>query len=77
MRLILFLLAVVAFVGGGSIMTVAQSAVHEIEAFILFLVAAVFLSGAAIVEALNALRKKFDELAAIQGHPSQGKPTSG
>ena len=35
----------------------AKSAIHEIEAFLLFLIGAVFLVGAAIVEAINSQRK--------------------
>lgn len=38
MRVLLFLLAVVAFLFGAATLTVAQSALHEIEAFILFLI---------------------------------------
>lgn len=61
MRILLFILALLlAFSDGARIMAVAQSAVHEIEAFILFLTGAVFISGAAVVEAMNAMRKKLD-----------------
>lgn len=58
MRLLLFFLAVVAFLAGAGILTTAKSAIHEIEAFILLLIAAVLLSGAAIVEAVNELRRE-------------------
>ena len=58
MRIILFVLAILAFITGGSILAVAKSAIHEIEAFVLFLIAAVFLSGAAIVEAVDRLHKE-------------------
>jgi cytochrome c biogenesis protein CcdA len=60
MRILLFILGLVAFLYGASVMGVARSAVHEIEAFILFLIGAVFISGAAIVEAVNAVRKKLE-----------------
>jgi hypothetical protein len=60
MRILLFVLGLVAFLCGASVMAVAQSAVHEIEAFILFLIGAVFVSGAAIVEAVNGVRKKLE-----------------
>jgi len=57
MRILLFILAILAFLAGGSVLAAAQSAIHEIEAFILFLIAAVFFSGAGIVEAVVLLRK--------------------
>jgi uncharacterized membrane protein len=60
MKILLFILGIVAFVYGASVITVAQSAVHEIEAFILFLIGAVFISGAALVEAVNSVRNKLD-----------------
>lgn len=58
MRVLLFLLAVLAFLAGTGILTVAKGAIHEIEAFILFLISAVFISGAGVVEAVNVLRKE-------------------
>lgn len=58
MRIILFVLAVFAFIGGAAILTRANSAAHEIEGLILFVIFAVFLSGAGIVEAINLLKKE-------------------
>lgn len=58
MRVLLFILAILAFLAGGAILGGAKSAIHEIEAFILFLISAVFISGAGIVEAVNRLRKE-------------------
>jgi len=60
MRVLLFILGLVAFSYGASVIAIAQSAVHEIEAFILFLIGAVFVSGAAIVEAVDGVRKKLE-----------------
>lgn len=57
MRILLFILAILAFLAGASILATAKSAIHEIEAFVLFLIAAVFISGAGVVEAVNLLRK--------------------
>lgn len=57
MRVLLFGLAILAALIGGTILAAAESAIHEIEAFILFLIAAVLASGAAVVEAVNLLRK--------------------
>jgi len=65
MRAILFILAVVAFVAGVGTTVEAQSAVHEIEGLILFLMGAILLSGAATVEAVHLLRielKRYKEL---------------
>ena len=58
MRILLFVLAVLAFLSGAGVLVSAKSAVHEIEAFILFLVAAVCLSGAGVIEAVNRLRSE-------------------
>jgi hypothetical protein len=58
MRILLFLLAILAFLAGAGILAGAKSAIHEIEAFILFLISAVFISGAGVVEAVNLLRKE-------------------
>ncbi|MEA2031445.1 MAG: hypothetical protein U9N55_07625 [candidate division Zixibacteria bacterium] len=58
MRILLFILAIVAFFAGGAILADAKSAIHEIEAFIIFLISAVFISGAGIVEAVHQLRKE-------------------
>jgi len=56
MRIFLFCLAILALLAGVSILLYAKSAIHEIEAFVLFLISAVFLSGAAVVESVNLLR---------------------
>jgi hypothetical protein len=58
MRILLFLLGNLAFLVGAGILAGAKSAIHEIEAFILFLIGAVFISGAGVVEAVNLLRKE-------------------
>jgi hypothetical protein len=55
-RILLFLIAVVAFLSGFGVLASAKSAVHEIEGFILFLLAGVCLSGAGIIEAVHRLR---------------------
>ena len=61
MRVILFLLAILAFLAGFAITAVAKSAVHEIEAFVLYVVAAVLFSGAGIVDAIINLPKRMYE----------------
>jgi len=58
MRVLLFVLAILAIVAGAGILTAAESAIHEIEAFVLFLIGAVFISGAGVVEAVTLLRKE-------------------
>ncbi len=56
MRILLFVFEILAFVAGLVVLASAKSAIHEIESFILFLIGAVFLSGAGVVEAVNSLR---------------------
>ena len=67
MRILLFVLAIFATLAGGAILAAADSAIHEIEAFILFVIHAVLLSGAGIVEAINLLRS---EMAFLKKHTS-------
>ena len=55
-KILLFFLAILAFLIGSVILAYAKNPIHEIQAFMLFLISAVFLSGAAIVEAVNRLR---------------------
>ncbi len=57
MRIFLFILCLLSFLVGTMILAGAKSAIHEIEAFLLFLIAAVFLVGAAIVDAIQSQRK--------------------
>lgn len=64
MRILLFIFSILAFLAGASILAAANSAIHEIEGFILFLISAVFLSGAGVVEAVNLLRK---DMASLRG----------
>ena len=63
-RILLFLLAILASLLGGVIMVIAESALHEIQASISFLISAVLISGAGIVEAVNFLRKDLVSLGA-------------
>ena len=58
MRVLLFLLSILAFCAGGAILAGASSAIQEIEAFILFLIASVLFSSAGVIEAVNLLRKE-------------------
>ena len=57
MRVFLFILCILSFLAGVMIFAAAKSAIHEIEAFLLFLIGAVFLVGAAIVKAIHGQRK--------------------
>jgi len=57
MRIFLLLLCLLSFLSGLLVLASAQGAIHEIEAFLLFLIGAVFLVGAAIVEAIGRLLK--------------------
>ena len=60
MRVVLFILSVIAFLVGVDVLAAAKSAIHEIEAFILFLISAVFLVGASVVGAVNVAREKIE-----------------
>jgi hypothetical protein len=57
MRIFLFILFILSLLAGAIILADAKSATNEIEAFLLFLIAAVFLVGAAIVDAIQSQRK--------------------
>lgn len=61
MRIMLFILAILAFLAGFGILASAKSAVHEIEAFVLFATAAVLFGSAGIIEAINTQTKKLLE----------------
>jgi len=52
MRFLLALLAVLALFAGIGILVNAKSAIHEIEALVIFLTSAVLLSGAGIIDTL-------------------------
>lgn len=55
--IILFLLSVLAFIGGCSVIGTAKTSIHEIQSFLLFLISAVFLVGFGITAALSELRE--------------------
>ena len=57
MIFLLIVLAFFAFFFGLGYLTFAKSALHEIEAFILFLIFAVCVPGAGIIASINRLRK--------------------
>jgi hypothetical protein len=49
--------SILSFFAGSAILRVATSAIHEIEAYILYLISAVCFSGACIVKAIDGLKK--------------------
>ena len=61
MRVILFLFSVFTSIVGISILYIAKSAVHEIEAFSLFLIAAVLFTGACIVDSIHSAHRNILE----------------
>lgn len=69
MRWLLLALSGLAFVMGGAVLLVAESAIHEIEAFILFVCAAVLLAGAATVSAIHHMTKRLPQQAAKSKYP--------
>ncbi len=60
MRILLFILCAVAVLFGMLILSAANGAIHEIEAFIVFLIAAVLLTGAAVVDAIINARTQLE-----------------
>ncbi len=58
MRTILVLLTALSFTVGLLTIASAKSSIHEIAAFVLFLIAAVFLSSSFIVGTINQLQDK-------------------
>ncbi len=50
MRFMLFLLAALTHLAGIAIFSQAKSAIHEVEGFVVLLIAAVLLSGATIAD---------------------------
>lgn len=73
MRVLLFVLSVVAFLAGFATLASAKSAVHEILAAILFLQFCVLLTGSAIVEAISRLKRMPDDRP-ITAFPQQNAP---
>jgi hypothetical protein len=73
MRILLYLGAAVPFLFAVVLALIANSAIQQIQAYILFLIAAVCLSGAGVVEAVNALRK---DVLAQQVPRTQSEPRS-
>lgn len=63
MHVILFVLATSPLVLGMQILGGSKDAISVIEGFILLLISAVLISGAAIVGSVNIMRKKFEEEA--------------
>jgi len=61
MKTALLVLSFIAFLAGLIILGSAKSAIHEIEGFVLYVVSAVFLSGAAIVGAINKIAGKSEK----------------
>lgn len=63
MDFLLGLLSIIAGVIGWGIFAVAQGAPHEIEALIVWLIAAVFFTGACIVASVNSVRTEIKKRA--------------
>ncbi len=61
MKLVLQIITVISILAGLAIFSSAKSAIHEIEAFLLFLISAVFLSGLTIVSTIEKTANKLDK----------------
>ena len=58
MSVVLFVFSILAFLAGALIFIAAKSAIHEIEASLLFLISAVLFTGALIAEAIGKMLKQ-------------------
>jgi len=70
MRVFFFICALLAFGLGLFIFAGAAGAVHEIAALVLFLISAVLLVGAVVVDAIVDVRERLAELVKIAMRPS-------
>lgn len=61
MRVFILVLSILAFLCGLVILVYSKSAIHEIEAFVLYLISAVLLSGSAIIRAINRLSSNIEK----------------
>ena len=61
MKLLLFIGSILSGVIGGLILMNAESAIHEIEAFMLFLISVVQFVGVAVIEAIDRVRNELME----------------
>jgi membrane-bound ClpP family serine protease len=75
MKYVFAVLGIIAIAAGLLILLGTKSAVHEIEAFILFLIAAVRITGAEIIAAIERLtaERKGDNIEAARGAHGYGK----
>jgi uncharacterized membrane protein YoaK (UPF0700 family) len=62
MHIVLGILGVLAFLAGFAILAMAKTSIHEIQGYLLYIVSAVLVAGASIVEAIYASRRKGDEI---------------
>lgn len=53
MKIFLLILAIIFLLSGLGLLVSAQSSIHEIGAFVLLLISAVFLSSAGIIDSVN------------------------
>jgi len=67
-RMFLLILGLLTGLGGLAIFGGAESPIHEIEAFVLFVVSAVLISGAAIVDVLTKIKRSY-----VDSYPSVGE----
>ena len=62
MRIFLFLLSSLSFLAGFGTFATSKSAIHEIEALLLFLISTVFFVGAAVIEAIVRARNTVETI---------------
>ena len=60
MKIYLLILSILALLSGVIVLAVANSTVHEIEAFVLYIISAILMTGYAIVNAIHRLTEQLE-----------------
>lgn len=74
LAILLLICSGISFLWGGSILASAKSAIHEIEAFLMFLISAVFFSGFVITAAIAELTRIVKKQANHSPAPPPPRP---
>ena len=74
LTVLLLLAGFLTLLGGVAFLSASTTAIHEIEAFLLFIISAVCLSGVTVAEAVNRLRKAW--LLAEKNQPARSADAS-
>ncbi len=58
MKIYLLILSILALLSGVIVLAIANSTVHEIEAFVLYIISAILMTGYDIVNAIHRLKEQ-------------------